>query len=121
MIGVASECVVLEVRDCLCARLDILQKPRAKELTHWKLKTVLDGIEKQIAPKKKDMPQALYERFDSYWPAFTQQIRTVRNESGHAKSIDAVTQETVHASLLIFPELIFIAKDLMDWINVSYS
>lgn len=30
MIGVASECVVLEVRDCLCARLDILQKPRPK-------------------------------------------------------------------------------------------
>jgi hypothetical protein len=37
-----------------------------KELTDWKLKTILDGIEKQIAPKKKDMPQALYERFDSY-------------------------------------------------------
>lgn len=121
MIGVAAESIVLEVRDILSARLESLAKSSPKELMDWRVKTVLDAIEKLLGPKKKTMPNPLYERFESYWPAFTQQIRTVRNESGHPLNIDPVSQEMVHASLLIFPELAVLAKDLTAWINTSYT
>ena len=50
-----------------------------------------------------------------------EQIRMARNEAGHPKSIDAVTPETVHASLLIFPELAKLCHELRSWISKSYS
>ncbi len=121
MIGVAAESIVLDLRDILSVRIDSLGQPNPSKLGDWKVKTVLDAIEDLIIQKKKDIPKGLYERFDSYWSAFTQQIRTVRNESGHPISIEPVSQDMVHASLLIFPELAVLAKDLADWINTSYT
>ena len=67
MIGVAAESIVLEVRDILKARLDSLERSKPKELMDWRVKTVLDAIEKLLNPKMKDMPKGLYERFESYW------------------------------------------------------
>jgi hypothetical protein len=121
MIGVAAESIVLEVRDILTTRLDSLERSKPKELMSWRVKIVLDAIEKLLSPKKKDMPKSLRERFESYWSAFTQQIRTIRNESGHPISIEPVSQDTVHASLLIFPELADLAQDLTAWINESWA
>lgn len=121
MVGVAAESIVLDLRDALITRLDVLGKSKPAGLTDWKIKTVLDAIEKLLVQKKHDIPNELYERFDSYWSAFTQQIRTARNDSGHPKSIDPVHQDTIHASLLIFPELAVLAKDLMAWVNPGYT
>jgi hypothetical protein len=121
MIGVAAESIVLDLRDTLSARMDSLEKPKPSKLADWKIKTVLDAIEDLFTQKKNDIPKGLYEHFESYWSAFTQQIRTVRNESGHPISIEPVSQDMVHASLLIFPELAVLAKDLTTWINASYK
>lgn len=121
MIGVAAESIVLDLRDSLSTRMDNLKKPKPPKLADWRMKTVLDAIEDVLTQKKSDMPKELFERFESYWPAFTQQIRTSRNESGHPKSIEPVSQDTVHASLLIFPELAVLAKDLTAWITAIYA
>ncbi len=43
----------------------------------------------------------------------------MRNEAGHPSSIDPVTPDTVHASLLVFPELARLAKGLTDWVSNS--
>jgi hypothetical protein len=59
----------------------------------------------------------LREEFEAYWPAFTQQIRATRNEAGHPTSVDPVTADAVHASLLIFPELARLAKRLELWVK----
>lgn len=67
------------------------------------------------------MQYELAEAFQSYWPAFTQQIRTVRNDAGHPARIDPVTQETVHGTLLIFPELARLATRLMVWALSHYK
>lgn len=120
MIGVAAESIVLDLRDTLSARMEYLGQPKPNKLADWKIKTVLDAIEDLLTQKKKDIPKGLYEHFESYWFAFTQQIRTVRNESGHPISIEPVSQDMVHASLLIFPELAVLAKDLTAWINTNY-
>jgi hypothetical protein len=58
----------------------------------------------------------LREPFEAYWSAFAQQIRTTRNEAGHPISVDPVTPDTVHASLLIFPELARLANNLSRWV-----
>lgn len=121
MIGVAAENIVLDLRDSLVARMENLNKPKLGKLVDWRIKIVIDTIEDFLKNHRQDMTKDLYERVDSYWPAFTQQIRTIRNESGHPKSVDPVSQDTVHASLLIFPELAALAKDLTAWILAGYK
>jgi hypothetical protein len=59
----------------------------------------------------------LRERYEMYWSAFAGQIRTARNDAGHPTSIDPVTADTVHASLLIFPELAGLAGALWNWVT----
>jgi len=109
MVGVATESVVLEVRDTLTSRLSLGGKPHPKGLEDWKMKTVLESMQKFFEHQRAALPKPLYERFDSYWSAFTLQIRTIRNDSGHPISIAPVSHEGVHASLLIFPDLAVLA------------
>jgi hypothetical protein len=46
----------------------------------------------------------------------THEIRTTRNEAGHPTSIDPVTPESVHASLLLFPVLASLAGEFLKWV-----
>lgn len=76
------------------------------------LKSFFDG-------RLANMPASLKEGYESYWPAFTQQIRAARNEAGHPLSIEPIKQETVHASLLIFPELAKLSQSLLKFATES--
>jgi hypothetical protein len=67
------------------------------------------------------MKRELRESFEAYWAAFAQQIRTVRNDAGHPTSVDPVTPDTVHASLLIFPELARLASGLSHWVATDLT
>jgi len=117
MIGCASESVILELRDALVSKLkNIGQKP-SNNLMDWRVKRILDGLKSELEKRKKDMDDALASSFESYWPAFTQQIRTVRNEAGHPQSIDLIGDDAVHASLLIFPEIAKLTTNLGTWIE----
>lgn len=121
MIGAASESLVLHLRDVILSRINALGHAVPSGLNDWKIKKILDSMDKVLEPKKSNMPKTLYEAFDSYWPAFIHQIRTVRNDAGHPMSIVSVTQESVHASLLIFPELFKLFSGLEAWINSSLT
>jgi len=121
MVGAAAEGCVLELRDTLVTRIESLGKTPSQNLKDWRIKTVLDALRPEIESKKNLMDNKLKEAFEGNWPAFTQQIRKARNDAGHPTSIDPVTQEAVHASLLIFPELAKLASDLRDWIKASYT
>ena len=121
MIGVASEDLILSVRDELVARMDAQGHARPSELADWKVKKILGAIEQILDPKKKQMPKPLAESFEIYWPSFTGQIRTIRNEVGHPNDIDPVEEETVHAALLIFPMLAKLSSELIGWLRTSYS
>lgn len=121
MVGAAAETVLLAIRDALVTKLQGLGHPQPRELTDWRVKRVLLSIETLLATKKALMPKPLFERFEAHWPAFTHQIRTVRNDAGHPVSVDPVAPDEVHASLLIFPELAALASELRTWIEDSYS
>jgi hypothetical protein len=121
MIGVASEALILEIRDVLSSRMDNLGQTKPADLMEWKVKRVLDAIEAVLGSKTGAMPRELADAFEAYWPAFTLQIRTIRNDSGHPKSADPVRQDSVHAALLIFPELASLAERIKQWIGTSYT
>lgn len=116
MIGVAAENILLELRDILVNQLKTLCLKYNNDLEDWRIKKVIDAFKEIIDNKKGDIPKELSESYEAYWPAFTQQIRTARNEAGHPSNIGAITEEGVHASLLIFPELVKLASKLNTWI-----
>lgn len=117
MVGAASESLVLAVCKEITSKLEALDIKVPRDLRDWRIKKILNGLEHFLRQKKKFAPSELYESFEAYWPSFTHQIRTVRNESGHPTSIAPVTQQNVQASLLIFPELGMLSDRLILWIK----
>lgn len=118
MVGVAAEGLVLTLRDAVVNRLRQQNKPVSKELEHWMIRPVTAALTKFFdhgIDVKRD--RALREQFENYWTAFTGQIRVARNDAGHPINIEPVTVDTVHASLLIFPELAALVDALSDWVT----
>ena len=121
MIGAAAESMALELRDAVVAGVKKVGRTPAKDLSDFRIKRVIDALHKELEMQQADMPAELYERVEGYWPAFTQQIRGARNDAGHPASIDPVTPETVHAALLIFPELADLTSRLLAWVPTHYK
>jgi hypothetical protein len=121
MAGAAAEKLILGVRDALADRMAALKKPIPKKLQGWKIKEVFDALADAILGSHTKPPTPLRESFEAYWPAFVQQIRAARNEAGHPSSIAPVTPESVHATLLIFPELAKLAHQLGAWVRDHYD
>jgi hypothetical protein len=63
----------------------------------------------------KKTHRELRAKFDAHWGALTHEIRTTRNDAGHPTSVDPVTPDSVHASLLLFPVLVALCDDLIRW------
>jgi len=114
MVGGSAESLILELRDDVSNKLSVAGKSPSKDLADWRTSRILTGLKITLDAQK--LPSELRARYESFWPAFTQQIRAARNEAGHPSAVDPVTAETVHASLLIFPELLKLATDLRAWI-----
>lgn len=121
MTGCAAESVTLELRDALMSKMQSLSQPPPPDLTAWQIARVVRAISTVLDPKKPMMPQRLREAYEVFWLGFTGQIRMARNEAGHPTSIDPVSYETVHASLLIFPEQAKLTSDLAAWVTASYT
>jgi hypothetical protein len=79
---------------------------------------VLDGLN-ALSSKSADMPHELRTAFAAYWSALTHQIRVTRNEAGHPEGVGPVSEDSVHAALLLFPDLAKVAKQLNHWIRVE--
>jgi hypothetical protein len=122
MIGVAVESIILELRDALVQRMTAGGNPPGKSnaLRANQIKEIQRGLKNALESRQQDMPDRLKEKYESYWNAFVQQIRLSRNETGHPNNIEPVTIETVHSSLLIFPEILRTAVELKVWIVNSY-
>ena len=86
-------------------------------MNDWRIKTVSEALRSFLDGLSRTFNRELREPFEAYWAAFAQQIRASRNDAGHPASVDPVTADTVHASLLIFPELARLANGLSDWVH----
>lgn len=114
-VGGAAESLIIELRDEVAAKLTAGRKTVPGDLKDWRTSRVLAGLKSILDAQK--LPSDLKGRYESFWPAFTQQIRAARNDAGHPSAVDPVTSDTVHASLLIFPELLKLAADLRSWVS----
>lgn len=119
MIGAASESLILELRDAVLAKTSESKIAVPKELSDWRVKVVLDGLYKFLDGRKSGFQKELREQFEAYFLAFAQQIRAGRNDAGHPSSVEPVTEQSIHASFLIFPELARLARSLLDWTEAS--
>ena len=117
MIGGAAERIVLGLRDVTVQKLKSLSLTSPRGMSDWKVKTVSDSLHHFLSGHKARFPRPLRENFEAYWPAFIQQIRATRNDVGHPMSIDPVTYDAVHASLLVFPEFAKPANNLDLWVT----
>jgi hypothetical protein len=117
MIGGAAESAILKLRDLTVQQISSLGKSMPKDMRDWKIKTVSDALRGFFDGHKAQMSRKLRESFEAYWSAFAQQIRAVRNEAGHPTSVEPVTPDSVHASLLVFPELARLASGLSRWVS----
>ncbi len=121
MTGCAAESVTLELRDALVSKMQSLLQPPPPPMLGWQMAPVVRSITATLDAKRSIMPQPLKEAYDAFWLGFTGQIRMARNDAGHPTSIDPVSYETVHASLLIFPEQARLTSDLAVWVMASYT
>lgn len=121
MVGAAAERLVLQLSEAVVSRMTALGWHVAPALKDWKVKAVRDALAKEFEKRKADMPKELFESFTAYWTGLGEQMRKVRNDAGHPESIAPVSPESVHASLLIFPELAKLVHDLGDWVNAFYK
>jgi hypothetical protein len=115
MIGAAAESSILEIRDAVVDKLKFTQKPVPSQLNSLSIKTVTDGLARVFDGINKKTHRELREKFQAHWGALTHEIRTTRNDAGHPTSVDPVTPESVHASLLLFPVLASLCGDLLKW------
>lgn len=118
MTGAAAEAMALQLAEAVADRMIALSVTVPADLRDWRIKRVLDALSR-VLENAQPMPRELGEAFGAYWPAFTQQIRVARNEAGHPVSVDPVTADTVHGSLLIFPELADLAATLTAWVPTA--
>ena len=116
MVGAAAESVILDLRKVTIQKLNLLKQPVPKSMEDWRIKTVSDALRSFFEAHLAQFKRELREPFEAYWSAFAQQIRAARNDAGHPISVDPVTPDTVHASLLIFPELARLANSLSRWV-----
>lgn len=116
MIGAASERMILDIRDDVIKNLENRSLHIPKDLKSWKIKAISKELKIFFDKEKLNFNQILREKYESFWEPFIQQIRIARNEAGHPKSIEASSEDSVHASLLIFPELAKLADDLKSYL-----
>ena len=112
MIGVASESLALELRSHVLTYV----KSASKSLRDWRIAQILKGLREVFEAHRDMMPRALADDVTAYWPAFTQQVRGIRNEGGHPSGLDAVSPEAAYAALLVFPEIAKLVWKLNEWI-----
>jgi len=117
MIGCSAESVIVELSENLKTKLKSVNRSINNLLEDSRVKKILSGTQIFFENEKSNVPYNLYESFEANWPAFTQQIRKIRNDAGHPANLATITEEDVHASLLVFPELVKLANQLNDWVN----
>jgi hypothetical protein len=121
MVGAAAERMIIELRDCLVARIQAQGRAPSPNLADWKVKTIFDAMTSDLDRHKQQMPKPLRESYESFWQALFGQLRMTRNDAGHPTSIDPVTWDSVHSSLLIFLQFAKLAFDLRSWVPTGYN
>jgi hypothetical protein len=117
MVGTAAESLILELRDDVVEKLGQAGARVSSELGSWKIKNFTDALARMFERIDRKTHVGLRDKFDAHWGALTHEIRKTRNDAGHPTSIEPVTLESVHASLLLLPILVSLCDELRQWVE----
>jgi hypothetical protein len=120
LMGTAAERIILGIRDVLVQQITRHERPIPKPLLACPITTVFDALTDAIRQIDQPMPLRLEEVFDGYWPALLDQVQVARQAAWHPRGIDTVPVETVHAALLLFPELAWLGSEVRDFVRQHY-
>ena len=115
MVGAATESIVIDLRDTIVLHMKSNgQEPKSK-ITAWQIKSIIDGLNAYVMSRTPPMDAQLADEYKANWYSFSHYIRMVRNEAGHPTSVDPITDDQVHAALLMFPNLANLAQKISKW------
>lgn len=117
MVGAASESVILELRDLTIEHWIKAGAAISSDLRAAKIRTITNALGKHFTSESHRFDLRLRDMFEANWSALAHQIRSARNEAGHPSAIDPVTPDSVHAALLVFPELVRLVHQLSEWVK----
>ncbi len=122
MIGVAAESLILRLAEEIADG----------KLGSDKLKAALKGISIKLVlrelmtifqsqrPALKQYDDRLETRLlDGKWTAFTETIRLSRNDAGHPNPLGTTTEQDVYESLVLFPDLAVLVRDVRKWAKLA--
>ena len=115
MVGAAAESTILQLRDDIVAHIITQCEVPSSKLKDWRIKTIIQGLDLYISARFPNMDAKLKEEYEVTWSGFSHFIRMVRNEAGHPTSVEPISDENVHAALLMFPGLASLAQKLSGW------
>jgi hypothetical protein len=115
MVGAAAESTILRLRDDIVESISSKGEIPSSKMKDRKVKTIIEGLDGYIRGRTPSMDVKLKEEYEATWSGFSYYIRMVRNEAGHPTSVEPISDDQVHAALLMFPSLASLAQKLSAW------
>lgn len=111
LLGISSECLIIEVAHHMESALSGLSDEDRKRLNDKSIKTVADAIHTVLGADRSILTRRQRDRLSSIWP-YLHSIRLSRNAIGHPSEISAVAVEMVHGNLIQFHNVVRLMAEL---------
>lgn len=117
MIGLATECLILRMRDGLDRYLSAINATAPTGLNDWKMKHVREAMSSYLEAQKVHMPRALQKSFTGAWAKYLAILQGVRHDAVRPNRMQEVNQERIRSSLKIFVEFARLVSAIESWIE----
>ena len=115
MLGITVELLVLEMWEAIVKCKD----PTNQNPCNGKIEAIIDAIDKELQDPQFGIPQEMISMLGGYWPKINEQINRIHNKEGYPIELDSITPDSVHATLLFFPELAELIHNIIKWAKPS--
>ena len=120
MTGVASEHILIVLRDTICA--SIKENDRRKKMLdsteNQTTKRVYEEVVKKIDPIREQLPAQLQDAIGTELEGIFQEVRRTRNDAGHPTD-RVIEREEAYALLQLFPVYARTSYALIDWLRTN--
>ncbi len=121
MVGGAAENLILNLRDLLIRKLTTLQKSIPKGLEDWKIRTVSEALQHFFQMHAPSLSANSVNRLKPIGLASRSRFALRAMKPVIQQVLTRFPQDTVHAALLIFPELARLADSLTRWTTEDFG
>lgn len=111
MLGITVEFLVLEMWEAIANCKNF----KNQNSCNGKIEAIIDAIDKELQNPQFGIPQEMISMLGGYWPKINEQINRIHNNEGYPIELNSITPDSVHATLLFFPELAKLIHDIIKW------